>query len=125
MKLPRNILFAAACILPGIALAPYSRAEDGVTNTINGTTVNYTGSYIVGTNGLFNALIITNAGSLITTFYGIVGDAPTANSNSALVIGAGSIWSNASDTYVGYTGSFNTLTIEQSRQRQRGLFRIL
>ena len=114
MNTPRSILFAAAWAL--LALAPYSRAETGITNTINGSSINYASNYYVGSNGAFNALIVTNAGKLKVTGLGIVGNTALAASNYAIVIGPGSLWSNSSNLEIGIFGSGNRLTIANSGQ---------
>jgi len=110
MKIPGNILFAATCAWLGLALVPQSRAETG-TNTIDATTVNYTGTWMVGTNGPFNAQIVTNGGILAVTGAGIVGNSALAASNYVIVTGSGSLWSNSGNFTVGMTGAFNQLTI--------------
>ncbi|MBI5397789.1 MAG: hypothetical protein HZA91_21020 [Verrucomicrobia bacterium] len=109
-------LLATAGALLG--LAPQSRAEDGITNTINATTVTNVSTYMVGTDGTFNALVITNAGKLLVTTNSIIGSSAASSNNNAWVTGAGSLWSNASDLQVGNTGSFNSLTISDGGQVQ-------
>jgi T5SS/PEP-CTERM-associated repeat protein len=87
-------------------------AEDYVTNTVNGVPVVVPGDMIVGTNGSFNALIVTNAGMVIVPVgAGIIGSNAVANSNMGLVSGVGSLWSNSGMMVVGNMGSTNQLTI--------------
>ena len=107
----RGVVFGLALCLAAWSLAPRSQAETGVTNTINGLTTNYSSGYTVGTNGPFNALIVTNAGVLNVTGVGIIGDSSSANSNNVWVTGTGSVWSNSSFLIVGSEGSSNSLTI--------------
>ena len=83
------------------------------TNIVSGVTVNYAGTYMVGTNGPFNALIVTNAG-VLTSSNGVVGNSVVSSNNYALVTGAGSLWSNSGSLLIGNTGSFNQLTISSA-----------
>jgi T5SS/PEP-CTERM-associated repeat protein len=88
--------------------------EMGITNTIDGTTIN-AANYFIGSNGAFNTLIVTNAGALRTTTLGVIGNTDISSNNMALVSGSGSSWSNVGAyLYVGRTGSFNQLTVNQS-----------
>ena len=77
---------------------------------IDGVTVNDPGTYMVGNNSAFNALIITNGG-LLTSADGVIGNSIVSSNNIAWVTGPGSLWSNGGSLYVGNTGSFNTLTL--------------
>ncbi len=80
-----------------------------LTNIINNITVNYPGSYMVGTNGAANGLIITNTGVLISSA-GVVGNSQISTNNRAWV-STGSLWTNSGDLMVGATGSYNYLEI--------------
>ena len=103
------ILCAAVFVLFGLS-AP-CRAETGVTNTISGNAL-YSSLFMVGTNGAFNALIVTNGGLLTVNATSIIGNSAASSNNYAVVTGAGSIWSNnTSALYVGNTGSFNSLSV--------------
>ena len=86
-------------------------AETGATNIVSGTTTQISGNYRVGTNGAYNALIVTNAGCFIVTGYSYIGSSAVSSNNNAWVTGPGSVWSNGSYLYVGNAGSFNSLTI--------------
>ncbi|MBI5820984.1 MAG: hypothetical protein HZA88_18595, partial [Verrucomicrobia bacterium] len=83
------------------------------TNIISGITTNHTGTYMVGSNGSFYGLIITNSGGL-TSSGGVIGNSAISSNNNAWVTGSGSFWSNNSSLYVGATGSYNTLTVANS-----------
>ena len=85
--------------------------------TISNGTVSLSGSarinhasadMIVGGNNA--SLIITN-GAAVSNRIGYIGYGPSDNSNSVLVSGAGSLWNNSSNVWIGYSGSVNTLTI--------------
>jgi T5SS/PEP-CTERM-associated repeat protein len=64
----------------------------------------------VGDLGVGNSLVITNGGRVINN-YGWVGRNPGSDSNSVMVAGAGSVWMNTSDVYVGCYGAGNSLVI--------------
>ena len=80
-----------------------------LTNIINNITVNQAGTYMVGTNGAGNGLIITNTGVLISGA-GVVGNSQISTNNRAWV-STGSLWTNTGDLMVGATGSYNRLEI--------------
>ena len=80
---------------------------------ISGGTMNYGGTFMVGTNSPGYGLIVTNAGTL-TSSGGVIGNSALATNNFALVTGAGSLWSNSGSLWVGSTGSFNQLTINNA-----------
>jgi len=106
-----GILFAAVGALLSV-MVPQSRAEYGVTNIINGNTINYTGTWKVGANGSLNAQIITNGGILAVVGEGIIGYSAISSNNYAIVTGSGSLWNNSGKLYVGFYGSANQLTIQ-------------
>ncbi len=84
-----------------------------VTNIISGVTTNYGGAYMVGTNGPYSVLIVTNAG-VLKSGSGIIGNSAASSNNYALVTGAGSVWSNSASLSIGSTGSFNQLSIGEA-----------
>lgn len=63
----RNHLLAtvSAFVLAHVG-AQCAFADSGITNIIDGFTTNYASGYAVGTNGAFNALIVTNVGALLS-----------------------------------------------------------
>ncbi|MBM3891838.1 MAG: hypothetical protein FJ388_22210, partial [Verrucomicrobia bacterium] len=77
---------------------------------VDGVTLVYPGTFMVGTNRSFSGLIVTNAGVLRNTS-GVVGNSVLSGSNWARVTGAGSLWSNSANLSIGATGSLNSLTI--------------
>ncbi len=64
----------------------------------------------VGNNGSYNALTITNGGT-VNGAIGYLGLGTTSSSNLVVVSGAGSAWNCSSDLRNGNSGSFNTLLI--------------
>jgi T5SS/PEP-CTERM-associated repeat protein len=100
---------ALLVVISATAQAQYT--GNNQTNIITGgVTSNWTGNYYVGTNYYNDVLLITNA-SVLKDSGGYIGYAVGANSNAALVTGAGSVWSNSSYLVVGSHGVGNQLTI--------------
>lgn len=101
-----------ACILIalGVTAAHAQFSANYQTNSIDGTGVNWAGTYYVGSNTSFDALRVINGGGL-TNGNGYVGFVSTATNNLALVSGAGSVWSNTAEVAVGYDGSGNQLVV--------------
>ena len=64
----------------------------------------------VGINGAANQLVVS-AGGAAQNVHGFVGSSATASNNLALITGAGSLWTNRGEMYVGESGSGNQLTI--------------
>jgi T5SS/PEP-CTERM-associated repeat protein len=86
-----------------------SSSNNTVIVTGSNSTLNASGSFI-GETGGNNSMIVSNHGSVIgdITF---IGDYSTSSSNSVLVTGTNSLWSNSSAMLVGYMGSSNSLVI--------------
>ena len=101
---------AAALVVCGNLIAPPAWADTGVTNIVSGFTTNVVG-FTVGTNGPFNALIITNGGQVISSAGGTVGSGSGASNNTALVTGAGALWRSSGELDIGFSGSGNSLII--------------
>ena len=78
--------------------------------TGGGSVLNCADNMYVGLNGPVNSLVISNGGQVINTT-GYVGSNPGSDGNSALVVGANSVWANSSDMYVGYFTVGNSLVI--------------
>ena len=68
------------------------------------------GDVYIGEFGSANSLVITNGGR-VSDDWGVVGYDTNSLYSQALVTGAGSVWSNATVTFVGYSGSSNSLVI--------------
>jgi T5SS/PEP-CTERM-associated repeat protein len=64
----------------------------------------------VGNNGSVNHLVVSN-GALVANNFAALGIAPTSSNNDAIITGAGSVWSNRNDFYVGYVGHGNSLVV--------------
>jgi T5SS/PEP-CTERM-associated repeat protein len=106
-------------LLVGIVLGPRrSEAQyttDYQTNIITGTTNNWAGNYLVGSNTFADVLLIQDSG-VLSNGYGYLGYEVSSSNNSVLVTGTGSVWSNFSDLSVGQSGSGNSLVISNGGQ---------
>ena len=81
--------------------------------TGTGSVWNNRGDLIVGSNGTFNRLVISNGG-LVVNQNGAVGPGPDdveGSLNTAVVTGAGSVWSNRGDLLVGDLSRGNLLVV--------------
>jgi len=108
--------FFTHCLLSLFLLIPtLTQAQlvaDGQTNVLDNVATNLTGGIIVGTNGSFTLLVITD-GATVTNTSGnaVIGLNSAAQSNQVTITGTGSSWSSAADFHVGDAGSFNELDI--------------
>ena len=106
------LLFLASLSLFFPARVRAQLVADGTTKTIDGISTNISGSLIIGTNGPFTTLIITNGGSVTETGGGTIGFNATSRSNQVVVTGANSLWNNSGSTLaVGSGGAFNVLFV--------------
>ncbi len=64
----------------------------------------------VGYAGSCNSMTISNGGK-VAGVSGFIGNTAQASNNSAFVTGAGSLWTNSANLYVGFDGRSNSLTI--------------
>ena len=102
------LLLCALCVSVVQCEAQYT--ADYQTNIISGVTSNWAGDYFVGSNTFADVLLIQNSG-VLSNGYGYLGYEVSSSNNSVLVTGTGSVWSNGSDLYVGYSGAGNSLVI--------------
>jgi T5SS/PEP-CTERM-associated repeat protein len=87
------------------------------TNIISAVASNWVSNpgYVIGSNKVFDALLIQNGGALFNGF-GYLGFAARATNNTAVISGSGSVWSNSFDLYVGRSGAHNSLVITNHGQ---------
>ncbi len=81
----------------------------------------------VGVNGSFNRLTVSN-GAQVACSQGAIGDSsPSASNNTAVVNGAGSVWSMSTSLYVGQIGGGNRLEVSDggSVQDEHGTIGVL
>src|SRR5579863_10438080 len=101
------------CLLLLPALVRAQLVADGQMNVLDGVATNLTGGIIIGTNGSFTLLVITN-GTTVTNSGGnlIIGYNASAKTNRVVVTGVGSIWNNGAHSFtVGQNGSASELDI--------------
>jgi T5SS/PEP-CTERM-associated repeat protein len=101
-------------LLFALALAPVARAQlvaDGASATLNNVTNSVTGPVIVGTNGSFTQLTLTNGALLTNTLDGFIGLNTAAKSNTVWLTGTGTRWRMGQNLLVGNNGAFNRLVI--------------
>ena len=64
----------------------------------------------IGSNSVFNTLLITNGG-LVTNTFALLGFSQSASNNAVTVNGAGSAWNNSSTLTIGQASAFNRLLL--------------
>jgi len=89
---------------------------DGATATLANVTTNITGTVIVGTNGSFTLLELSDNASLVNTLRGVIGQSATAKSNEVRFISPTARWQPGTTLFVGSNGSFNRLVISNGAQ---------
>ena len=129
MKTKRNLIqicfFWLWLLVPLVVRAQL--VADGETNVFDGIITNVSaGGIIIGTNGDYTLLIVTNGavvinGSSIDSIGSVIGLNASARSNRVMVVGAGSRWNNVgagdpiyighNSFYIGQSGSWNELDI--------------
>src|SRR5437016_4337819 len=100
-------LFSATC---GTACAQI--VADGATNTLSNVTSTITGNVIVGTNGSFTLLVLSDNALLTNSAEGTIGFNTTAKSNEVRLASPSARW-QAGGTFlnVGSNGAFNRLVV--------------
>src|SRR5580765_6359747 len=84
---------------------------DGATNTLSNTTNSVPGDVIVGTNGSFTLLIISDNALLTNTVNGVIGLNGTAKSNEVRLVSPTARWFPSNQLFIGSNGSFNRLVV--------------
>ena len=93
-------------------LPPYTANYQ--TNIVCNTII-FPNDVVVGSNTFADVLLIQNRG-VLSNGLGVVGYETNSVNNSVLVTGPGSVWSNASDLYLGGYGAGNSLVISNGAQ---------
>jgi uncharacterized repeat protein (TIGR03803 family)/T5SS/PEP-CTERM-associated repeat protein len=65
----------------------------------------------VGNNGPANTLVINNGAAVYSPSPGVIGFSASSIGNTVSVTGTGSLWTNASNLFIGYIGANNTLSV--------------
>jgi len=85
---------------------------DGQTTILDDVATNTSGGLIVGTNGSFTLLTLTDGATLTNTGgYSIIGESASAKTNQVVVTGAGTVWDSKGLLDIGQNGSANELDI--------------
>ncbi|HTS16964.1 MAG TPA: hypothetical protein VMP11_05275 [Verrucomicrobiae bacterium] len=118
-----NTTFADALIIQGSgALADgFGYLGNSLTTSNNSALVTGSGSiwsnglglYVGNNNSFCNSLVISNGAHVLNGAYAYVGQGsvPKVTSNSVVVTGSGSVWSNGQFLSVGYPGACNGVTV--------------
>ncbi|MEI6345444.1 MAG: autotransporter-associated beta strand repeat-containing protein [Verrucomicrobiota bacterium] len=104
-----NQLGAGTTVLSGSNSYTGPTLVEGGALQITGSLSNNERVYI-GNAGAAASMVITNGG-FVADIVGVIGNQSSASNNSVTVAGVGSLWNNAGDLYVGYSGSGNSLLI--------------
>src|SRR5215813_10430419 len=107
------LAIALALSLSHSSLAHAQLVADGATNTISGFTTNVFGDLIIGTNGSFTRLVITNGGIVTNSGEAYIGRTYSAATNKVEVTGTNSTWQVGSNLWIGnpVTGWYNQLLV--------------
>ena len=103
-------LFAIHNPQSAILYAQYTGASQ--TNIISGVASNFISAsgYVVGSNWVSNALIITGGG-VLSNGLGYIGYTVAGSNNSVVVSGTGSAWSNNGNLFMGNSGAYCSMII--------------
>src|SRR5205823_5572525 len=106
------LLLAVSVFVATIRLARAQVVADGATNTLSNVTNTITGNVIVGTNGSFTLLVLSDNALLTNSAEGTIGFNTTAKSNEVRLASPSSRW-QVGGTFlnVGSNGAFNRLVV--------------
>ena len=113
MKTLRIIL---AATLLGVPALNAQLVADGATNTLSNVTTNIPGSVTVGANGSFTLLVLSNNCLVTNSGVGAIGQNTTAKSNEVRLVSATARWLMGGQLFVGNSGSFNRLAVNNGAQ---------
>ena len=85
--------------------------NDGATNTLANITNSIPGDVVVGTNGAFTLLILSDNALLTNSLSGLIGRNAGARSNEVRLLSASARWRMGGDLMAGSTGALSRLTI--------------
>lgn len=102
--------FVALLVVTAGAFAQYTGNSQIV--TVDGVISNWTGTFYLGNSTWGDVLVVTNGGTLaVTNGEGRLGNIAGSSNNTAIVTGAGSLWTNSSSLSIGDNGANNQLVI--------------
>jgi len=108
MKRSPIILFAVLLAVPRLCA---QLVNDGATNILANVTNILSGGVVVGTNGSFTLLVLSNNCLLTNSANGIISLNATAKSNEVRLVGPNARWLMGGSLYVGDGGAFNRLLV--------------
>src|SRR5438445_10028894 len=85
--------------------------NDGATNTLSNVTNTFTGDVIVGTNGSFTLLVLSDNALLTNSVNGIIGRNTTAKSNEVRLVSSTALWRMGGSLFVGSNGVSSRLVV--------------
>jgi len=97
----------------GLCITPTARSQYATNfqnNIVSGTTSNWSGDYVVGSNTFADVLFVQTSG-MLADGNGYLGYETNGDNNLVSVIGSGSVWSNGGNLYIGNSGVSNFLWI--------------
>src|SRR5882757_9969736 len=102
---------AGLALMLGLLSASAQIVNDGATNTLSNVTNTFTGDVIVGTNGSFTLLVLSDNALLTNSGTGTIGFNTTAKSNEVRLISPSARWQMGGLLFLGSNGSFNQLVV--------------
>lgn len=85
--------------------------NDGATNTLSNITNIITGGVMVGTNGAFTLLVLSDNAVLTNSAHGVIGGNATARSNQVQLVSPSARWLMGGNLMVGSNGASSTLEV--------------
>src|ERR1051326_3134461 len=112
---PWSFKFVASLVLGvWILVLPSANSQivpDGATNTLSNVTNTINGNVVVGTNGSFTLLVLSDNTLLTNSVNGILGRNGTAKSNEVQLISSTARWRMGGSLFVGSNGASSRLVV--------------
>src|SRR5438874_10798190 len=107
----RTYLTILAAALLSASTTQAQIVADGATNTLSNVTNTFTGNVIIGTNGSFTLLVLSDNALLTNSNSGIIGLNTTAKANEVQLVSPSARWLMGGLMFLGSNGSFNQLVV--------------
>ena len=111
MKTQIQLLLAASLLTVVTTPLRAQIINDSTSLTLSNVTNSFPGNLIIGTNGSFTLLTLSDNAALDNAGAAIIGASLTAKSNEVRLISPTAYWFVETNLFVGSNGSFNRLTI--------------
>ena len=112
MKTQSHLFLFAAMLLAATLLPLHAQiVADGATNTLSNVTNSFPGNLIIGTNGSFTLLTVSNNALLASALDSVIGLDAMAKSNEVRLISSSARWQMGNNLYVGSNGAFSRLVV--------------